>query len=569
MSPFLNDDPLGVTSGRSRRDPLQIVGTGGQAQPLSAFFGGGGFAGGRDAAFTAASVTPDRARIFFPNMDTRSEVNERNRTELSRSARFFFNNDCFVRGILLSYARQMAYSMPVPNTPDEEWNTMARHAWRTLSGSAASFDRAGKYNFATMQIMLSLLSKKDGDSLTVPTISPDGRSRMMLYEGHQIGSGTRGTEADDWFDGVRVDRQGLALRYNILSGMSRDERGQILDASQAYLYAKYERARQPRGVSALAPLLDSGVDVREITNDMQRGLKARQLIGFYWTPRDTSSPYFNTQRKSLQNELKKAYGGDGDDPSDPADPTQSILPYEDVFSGGNMVQAEDMIPQVLESAQPHENEMAFLDWRLRMMARGMDMPPEAVWQLGSLNGNTQRWVGEELDEMLRAERVQTQAPWVDWAWFMTIGPEIASGRLREPKIPDADRDYIGWWSIKQVQPPRKSLDKGREGKLRIEEVKNFLLSRERYHGSQGADWQDETWQSLREIKKIHEALVDEFEFSDPIIEIILARLLSPDPGTTIGNLNPDHLAELDEAQRKQEEADLTIPDDEVPEDPES
>lgn len=406
---------------------------------------------------------------------------------------------------------------------------MAKRAALDIARSPMRFDRSGKYNFFSGQIALSRLRIKDGDALPVATLSDSGSTQVAIYEAHQVGNNVpRGdTDNETWLDGVQVDRFGKHRAYRLVDPANR-RRAKIIQASQGHMFARYERPGQPRGMSACAHLVNDAVDLRELKEDMTKGMKSRQLMGFYLAATSSDAPF--PASKGMQNRLKKYREANGDDPSNPDDPTAENLTYEEIFNAGNIFRAEDYEPKVLESAQPHENEIAFLDWKIRMMSLGLDIPPELLWAIGSLNGNTQRWLGEDAQEMLDMIRMETVIPFCQWWWFHAIGAEIASGRLREPVIPEDQQNHIGWWTVDWIPPRNKTIDKGRDGKLRMEEHRAMLTTMDNLYSDTQRDWFTETDEWIDEIDSIAARMAAK-GWPEERIEAAIAKFLAPPPGT--------------------------------------
>ena len=514
------------------------------------------FIGGGGGGFEAARQSTSRGFVFFPSLDTRQEINHLNRTEILRKVRWLYNNDGFTRRVVNGLARMIGYCVPKPQTPDREWNALAKRVALDIAKSRNRFDRSGKYNFFSYQLNLNRLGQKDGDSLTVPTLSDTGSTQIMCYESHQIGDDIRSrvhrrsaSRTQQWFDGVRTDRHKKHLAYRILHPDNPDK-SKVVPAGSAHLFARYERPGQPRGISACAHLVNPALDVREISNDMGTGMKARNLIGFYLAAKDPEMPL--PSAKGIQNSLKKWQAKNS---GTAVEENEEQLSYEEIFTGSNLFKAENYEPKVLESAQPHENEIAFLDWKIRMMSLGFDIAPELIWEIGNLNGNTQRWLAEDAQEVLSILRVETLIPFCQWWWFEAIGNAIATKQLREPKIPKDLQPHVGWWTCDWIPPRSKTIDRGREGKLRIEERRALLKTFDTLYSEEQKDWTEETDQWLHEIDHL-EKRMKELGWPDSRIEIVLANLLAPPPGTS--------LLDMSESAGDDDD-DLAVPDDEVEE----
>lgn len=511
---------------------------GGQIGPVAAFDGGfgngGGFSGGE-------RTSTSRGYIVFPTLDTSREINTANRTEVMKKARWLYNNDPLCKRFADGFARMMGWMMFQPATPDREWNALAKRVALDLAMSPKRFDRSGKFNFFTYQLMLSRLIIRDCDALSLATTGPDGGTQVLCVEAQQIASPTTSASPEPlFFDGVRTDAQGRPMAYSVVTAREARKAKIYRAGREAHLAVRYERAGQNRGMSAFHAIVNSMLDTREIENDITLGIKTRNLIGFYMSPRETGSDAPQLKgAKGLQSGLKQyrkevTYGED-----DVTGEDEELVSYEEVFAGGNIPKfADGFEPKVLESAQPHENEMAFLNWRVRRAALGFDIAPELLWDIGNLNGNTQRWLAADAQEMLEVRRMETLIPWCQWWWFHAIGAEIASGRLREPKIPAGMENHVGWWSVNWIHPAKKTIDRGREGKLALDERRAMLRTLDEHYGEYQADWTSEAGQWLDEIVEI-ERMAKERKMPQWQVDAIVKNLLAPPAGAAMPESGTD------------------------------
>lgn len=528
----------------------RVVMPGGHVVPLSAFGGGGGGFTGADRGSSS------RGYVVFPTLDTSKEINPSNRQEVMRKARWLYNNDPFCKRTADGMARMLGWLMFQPATPDPAWNALAKRAAMDIAISPKRFDRAGKFNLFSYQLLLNRLLAKDGDSLSVPVLSDFGTTQMLCYEAHQVGSSVTAKDTAGWYDGVKVDAQGKHLKYRVLHGTD-PKRFKDLNAGQAFLFARYERAGQNRGMSAFHSMVNDALDVREIGNDMGLSMKVRNLIGFYLGAREGVDEPKLKGAKGVQSALKQYQKSNVTDLEDVlGDEEDEYLSFEEVFAGGLMPTFEDFEPKVLESAQPHENEMAYLAWRIRRMSLGFDLAPELIWDIGNLNGNTQRWLAEDTQEMLESRRMETLVLFCQWWWFHVIGGLVAmgpdNGGLPEPKIPKHLEGHVGWWTVDWIPPKKKTIDRGREGKLNIDERRVCLRTLDEHFSEQQKDWNVEIGQWLDEIIAI-KAMAEEKGLPKHEIDMIITNLLAPPAGTAISEGGGDGGKDDDTAPTEDED----------------
>jgi hypothetical protein len=135
--------------------------------------------------------------------------------------------------------------------------------------------------------------------------------------------------------------------------------------------------------------------------------------------------------------------------------------------------------------------------------------------------------------------METTIPFCDWWWFHAIGAEIASGRLREPKVPKHLEGIVGWWTVDWIPPAKKTIDRGREGKLALDERRAMLRTFDEHYAEYQQDWSTEVSQWLDEIVTI-KAMATEKNLSQAETDMIIANLLSPPAGTAIAPTSGDN-----------------------------
>lgn len=496
---------------------------------------GGGFEGARQFSHR-------RGFVVFPELDTRREINHANRREILKKSRWLYNNHGVARRIVRGVARLIGAMSPKPITPDKEWNALAKRYFRQKTESATAFDVAGKYGFRGYQLNLNRLWLKDGDSLTAYGLAENGSPRVFCYEGHQVGDLMRDRfsrlkrsrsreRAWQWFDGVLVGRHNERAAYRVLHPDDPDK-GTVIPAHQAHLHTLFERPGQPRGIGALHHAVNHMLDLTEIVSDVKLAIKNSAQIGYYLTgvSEDAAYPGKEGMARDVRRFQIPKHDDEGTEDEDEGE-KKDFVNVEDVFGASHIPKWAAWKPGVLVDPRPHPNNIELMRWLIRETCLGIDFPPEVIWELGSLNGNVVRVLNEDCQESLDAHRIELSVPFCQRTWFNVIGLGVAIGELPEPRIPVELEGLVGWWSVEWNPPPRKTIDRGREGRLAMEERSRMMRTLDRHFTENfQSDWTDESAQFLDEVETILDE-AESREWPESRIRMLEAMLLASPPGT--------------------------------------
>lgn len=145
-------------------------------------------------------------------------------------------------------------------------------------------DVAGRHSFKQMMRLLEEARTVDGDNLVVRYA--DGRIQCIESDRVRNPNGSTNMVHPDSklriIQGVEVDAQGRAVRYAISkrnANSSAMEPERWIDAGNARLLGYYDRFDQVRGISRLAPAINSFQDLYESTTYALAKAKVSQLFG--------------------------------------------------------------------------------------------------------------------------------------------------------------------------------------------------------------------------------------------------------------------------------------------------
>jgi capsid protein len=220
---------------------------------------------------------------------------------------------------------------------------------------ARGFDRAGRHNLPAFLRLAEARSVLDGD-FGILRLN-DGR--VQGIEGDRI-KNPSGTGGEDWVHGVRTDMAGAAQQYAL---WGRKKAGGLffertVSAANLHLLGYYDRIDQVRGVSLLAPGLNSLRDVYENFDYALAKAKIANLLGIKFMRKAAESAGYVKQEDDEEDE-------DDEGPR-----------YNVSFGGGpwsvDMEPGEDV--QIVESQQPSTQFQAYMQGVLMVALKSLDIP---------------------------------------------------------------------------------------------------------------------------------------------------------------------------------------------------
>lgn len=435
------------------------------------------------SGYDGASASIRRGQIFWPTMDTRLELDTFSRRELMRRVRWLCANVGFVKALVRNSGTLVGWLTPQARSGARDWNRGAETRFRMWGNRAITFDRSGKYNFESAQLMLTRNSKRDGDVFTVLTTSPDGRRPMVaFYEAHQLANPDK-SEDTGWCDGVRVNpRDGTHTHYGFLCA---DGKVKVVPAAAVIYYGEFESPGHVRAVPPLAHAVNHAIDITEIRADTKHNIKTAALVGFArevekGAPNDKASRGIG----GSLSEIRRAVA-DGS--------PEQRFESRDVLGGGQIPELPPGHKLVtIHDDRPSPNQTAFMDELIRDITIGFGLPPEVVWKMGNLNGPEVRFVMDYAARWIEKEQARLW-DWCERVWWYFLSFETRQG-LGFPAAGD-------WLAIHWIPQRDLTIDRGREGRQRMEEISQGIATLSDWHKSMsGASGEDKIMERVDEVK---------------------------------------------------------------------
>jgi capsid protein len=434
------------------------------------------------SGYSGANWSLNRAQIFWPSLDTRDELDTFSHNEIISRVRWLYANVGFIKGFVINSAALVGSLRAQSKALDNTWAAQAEAAFLQRTGSAMSFDRSGKFNFRTAQLMLTRQALRDGDVLTVLTESKSGGAMFAFYEAHQLKAPS---DTKDFRAGVRLDPEDRHVEY----GLFRE--GQAVtkvDANRCIYFGEFASAGNRRAYPPLAHAVNHALDITETWANVKAAIKAASLFGVV---RERESAATTKSRDGMPGTLAR-----GTNPS-----AEGALDVASVWGAGQipeMPAGHKM--RILHDDRPSPNQMEFVNTLQTDIACGFGLPLEVIWKISNLTGPGVRFVMEVASRWISL-RQDALEDWCRRVWIYVIAKEMKAGRLPYPP------EGIEWWNVDFVPERDITIDQGRVGRQKMEEVRSGMSTFSQYHREQGRDWQESAIQRVRE-EKFHRDLCE-------------------------------------------------------------
>jgi capsid protein len=448
--------------------------SGGIEAPVSYGYGSGGSSG---SGYTAADQSTGRGYVFFPNIDSKTNVSQYVRSEVSRKARWLEANVGLARHFANTLPRMAGPLIPQPATSDTEWNKIALEYFNRTQGSRLVHDQGGMENFSTRQKTILKRGLVDGDCFIGLTTTTTGTARTVFYEAPQVGSGTKQLAQDGWFDGVQTDRYGKKQAYSILEPGNYSREAQVIRADKILHCGRFESPQSPRGLTGFIHAINNMLDLREIDNDTKRGIKAGNIVGFYVT------------NQILNNiDAAPAAGKYNTKPDYRAINTATVadpkpIKFEALTEGGGAMltlnQGQDL--KTVNDSRPHQNQMDFKSYLVHDIAAGFSMPVESMWSISGISGPAVRFIMRMAEKTLKEMRSNLIEQFCQPYWVYAIALAQKSGAI--PYCKDTN-----WWKCSWIAPSALTIDAGRDSLSGMKELREGGTTYQDWYGEDGDDW---------------------------------------------------------------------------------
>lgn len=446
--------------------------------------------------YQAAGWSKARSHIWTHVADSKREITPWTRIELLRKSRFFKKNVGMIRGMAKSLVDHAIGPgvYPIPCTRDDAWN---ERAWKWFWELAKIGDVTGKMTLWETQRMRTGAKFWDGELFTMHVQSAAGWPQYQVIRGHNCGNFGDVNEKDGWVDGVKLDGVGRARAYRFK--LRDDDRYTTVPAGSVVHSYLLEETDQVRGITPLAPVLNKLHDIMDALSLEMGSVKEQSRVARVITTEsgedeDVGQKHFKTGAGVQETSAEE-------------------VALEELFGAEvKHLRLGEKLEQ-LGHNRPSPTFTGFIDYIGRDVTVSTGFPYEFSWSPGSVPSSAVRFILEKVrvacDEWRRNE-------WEDTYPFYTfaIATAIEMGEL--PPNPE-------WWMAEPLAGAEDvTIDKGRDSRSAIENVKAALDNFKRYFARRGLWWKTELRQKAMEAAFIRD-LAREFDVPEDRIHQMTAN----------------------------------------------
>ena len=431
------------------------------------------------SGFSAANVSLNRSTVYWPSLETRDELDTYSHQEILRKCRWLAANVGFIKGFIKNGSDLVGYLTPQSTCGDDAYEEILEAAFHRRTANASVFDRAGKYNFQTAQLMLTRQALRDGDILTILAESESKAAMFGFYEAHQIRNPKDTQQATDWYNGVLLNSADRHIAY----GIGKDKNDALnIPADRCIYFGEFDSLGNRRAYPPLAHAVNHALDITETWANVKAAIKAASLLGTVFE-REGNAPNSKTTA-GMPGVIRP-----GQNPAAVGD-----LKVADVWGAGQIAAPDPGTKiKVLHDARPAPEQMALVKALQDECAYGFGIPPEVMLSIAELTGPGVRFVMERAARWIEMRQLVLH-DWCRRVWVYTLAKEIKSGRIPAPPA------GIEWWKVDFLPMRDITIDYGREGKMHMEEVNQGHGTAADYHRRKGKDWRNQTRQVVKETK---------------------------------------------------------------------
>jgi capsid protein len=418
--------------------------------------------------------------VYFP-LDSRMEIRPHDRREMVKKHRSLRNNLGAVKALIDTIVRlSIGWGLqPVPKSPDKDFNRRALAYWKRNTKSQ-NFDVSGQDREPAMQRLVLRETITDGEIFGIKVFDAFGKPQRQLIKTEQIGDPPGKNPTDNWQDGILCNSLGRPLKYCVLRDATPQnpyiKRGEQIDARDILHVYNRERAHQRHGLPWGYTGLNHGVDILDIAAFEKIAHKLNTaIVGSITTPTGEAPA---SMKALLQAATEASAAGSTRDTADAVkhlDLHGTSVPIFKTGEGMNLfLQGRNSI-----------NTTEFAGWLIAQYALGLGLHVDVV--TGMMQGGTAVRGLTELSGRF-FEEVQTLMvdDWNQPNWENVIGTALLADAYPkdypgiEPLSPPQGKTWEGWDSVEWRGPKNITHDRGRDGKLYLEQIRAGVMTHEEF-----------------------------------------------------------------------------------------
>ena len=409
----------------------------------------------------------ERQLVWAHASDSRADIGDIDRMRLVALSRKCYLNNAIVKGSITDLARYSVGSgiKALPKSGDTSWDQQAKEWWESWGHYP---EVTGRYDFATLQLLISECIDRDGEVFIVLTKTKDGTgAALQVIEGHRVQTPPDKADNKNIFDGVEMDKLNRPKAYFVLAS---EESFTRVPAEDMIHIFEPERPDQVRVYPRISVSLNQCLDRDELLRLEMQATKAASTISLVATTKSGgTSGIFGplTNNETVDNKT-----------------------METVWGGGAILRMRsDQDIKSFQLNRPNADLNAHLEQYLRSVALALGLPYEFVWDSSKVSGANTRLITAKAARRFEQRQNLLIAQALRRIWRYAAAVAIKNGDLPV----NANYFKVSW-----VCPRSITVDHGRDAQSDIALVEAGLMSRAEYFGSYGQDWEEQVAQIQRE-----------------------------------------------------------------------
>lgn len=419
------------------------------------------------------------------------------------------------------------------------WQQRTEREFRLWAGKKQSCDACGMNNFEGLQQLAMISWLMNGDvfalikrykpsrfcpyTLRLHLLEADRISTPYEYGGVGALGLTEGRNPDNnnrLYDGVEVDDQGQVVAYHIrntypfqlTSEPTKWQRVQAYGANTGLpnilQIMNSERCDQYRGVSYLAPVIESLLQLRRYTeSELMAALVQSFFSAWIYTDTDTGEIPFNTA------------GG------------------EDIVGGGELPENDpeaanqyNMGPGTVAHLGPNEKITfgnpniptagfeSFVKALCRLIGADLELPYDVLTKEFNSSYSASRGALLEAWEAVKMRRAWFVEDFCQPVYEIWLAEAVALGRIKAPGFFDDPLIRAAWCNARWIGPVQGQLDPLKEAKAAVLLINHGIKTHEQVTREMGGgDWEANMEQVAREMQKLKQAGCVREDISEQVI----------------------------------------------------
>lgn len=425
----------------------------------------------RNSLFDGATDTGTRTVVAWGS-NAKTEIREWERKALVLKSRSLRNNLGLVGHMIQGVSD---YSIgeglaPQPQSADKEWNKQAL-AYFDGVVNHPNWNVTGDTSFYEDQALLLPEVMTDGEVFSLKVLGDFGEQNQLFTTDQLASDGW--TTNTGWVDGIQYNSLGRALTYrveqNSLPNTLQMRYTDVDRASMIHAFWK-KRVHQRRGLPWLHHGVNSCLDILDLIAFEKVAAKLNSALIAAITTANGKLP---ASMDTLVEAMRK--GATPTPPGEKPKPEEGMRALNIFGSSVPVLKGTEKI-EFFENKRASLTFAGFIDYLIRDIAWGFGVAPELIWAISGLTGSNTRLVVELGDRYFRRVAGVLADAYCQPVYEWIIARACLNGDLPWPKDP-AKRS---WAQCKWRGPRTLTVDRGRDGRLYIELVKNRMMTLEEW-----------------------------------------------------------------------------------------